>query len=101
MFAHEGALIIRYMVEISQTDTCARLWSDPISHLSCSCFLKLTTRHDHLGSSNPFPDHHFTGPLRPAYPLSPKRLVPDGIPLPDYTKDGELTDQPCHSRAAY
>ena len=38
---------------------------------------------------NPFPNFPFTGPLRPAYPLSPKRLVPESIPHPNYSKDGD------------
>ena len=37
---------------------------------------------------NPFPDFAFTGPLRPVYPLSPKREVPKSIPHPDYAADG-------------
>ena len=38
--------------------------------------------------SNPFPTFPFTGSLRPVYPLSPRRTVPDSIPHPDYAKDG-------------
>lgn len=37
---------------------------------------------------NPFPNFHFTGPLRPVYPLSPKRTVPKSIRHPDYAEDG-------------
>ncbi|KAJ1727475.1 Methionine aminopeptidase 1 [Coemansia sp. BCRC 34490] len=33
---------------------------------------------------NPFPSYKFTGPLRPVYPLSPRREVPADIPRPDY-----------------
>ena len=40
------------------------------------------------GFYNPFPTFAFTGPLRPVYPLSAKRLVPETIPRPDYAKDG-------------
>ncbi|CAE6487259.1 unnamed protein product [Rhizoctonia solani] len=41
------------------------------------------------GSSyNPFPNFNFTGPLRPVYPLSPRRIVPPDIPRPDYAEDG-------------
>lgn len=36
------------------------------------------------GTYNPFPNFRFTGSLRPVYPLSPKRAVPDSIPRPDY-----------------
>lgn len=37
---------------------------------------------------NPFPAFLFTGTLRPVYPLSPRREVPESIPHPDYAKDG-------------
>jgi len=37
---------------------------------------------------NPFPNFSFTGPLRPVYPLSPRRKVPKSIPHPDYAEDG-------------
>ncbi|KAJ7172508.1 peptidase M24, structural domain-containing protein [Mycena filopes] len=40
------------------------------------------------GTYNPFPNYSFTGPMRPLYPLSSKRKVPDHIPLPDYVTDG-------------
>ncbi|KAI9446485.1 methionine aminopeptidase [Lactarius indigo] len=40
------------------------------------------------GSFNPFPNFGFSGPLRPVYPLSPTRVVPDHIPRPDYAEDG-------------
>lgn len=39
-------------------------------------------------SYDPFPSYEYTGPLRPAYPLSPKRVVPDHIAKPDYHRDG-------------
>jgi hypothetical protein len=39
-------------------------------------------------SFNPFPNFGFSGPLRPIYPLSPTRVVPDHIPRPDYAEDG-------------
>ncbi len=39
-------------------------------------------------SFNPFPNFGFSGPLRPVYPLSPRRDVPDHIPRPDYAEDG-------------
>ncbi|ESK96945.1 methionine aminopeptidase 1 [Moniliophthora roreri MCA 2997] len=38
---------------------------------------------------NPFPNYSFTGPLRPMYPLSGKRAVPDHIPRPEYAGDGK------------
>ena len=40
------------------------------------------------GLFNPFPTFGFTGPLRPVYPLSAKREVPNSIPHPDYANDG-------------
>ncbi|MCJ1435948.1 Methionine aminopeptidase 1 [Xylographa pallens] len=40
------------------------------------------------GHYNPFPYFTFTGPLRPVYPLSPKRTVPPHIKRPDYSEDG-------------
>lgn len=40
------------------------------------------------GFYNPFPSYSFTGPLRPVYPLSPKRTVPNTIPHPDYAESG-------------
>ena len=41
------------------------------------------------GTYNPFPNFPYTGTLRPVYPLSPKRVVPDHIKKPDYANDGE------------
>ncbi|KAF9069666.1 peptidase M24, structural domain-containing protein [Rhodocollybia butyracea] len=41
------------------------------------------------GSYNPFPNYGFTGTLRPLYPLSAKRAVPEHIPRPDYATDGK------------
>jgi len=40
------------------------------------------------GYYNPFPSFPYTGPLRPVYPLSPRRDVPKSIPHPDYAEDG-------------
>ncbi|KAK6527081.1 Methionine aminopeptidase 1 [Arthrobotrys megalospora] len=40
------------------------------------------------GTYDPFPTYPYTGPLRPVYPLSPYRSVPDHIPKPDYAGDG-------------
>lgn len=40
------------------------------------------------GYFNPFPTYSFTGPLRPVYPLSPRRTVPKSIPHPDYAASG-------------
>ncbi|EJF65777.1 methionine aminopeptidase [Dichomitus squalens LYAD-421 SS1] len=45
------------------------------------------------GTFNPFGTFKFTGPLRPVYPLSPKREVPAHIPRPDYAEDGIPTSE--------
>lgn len=37
---------------------------------------------------NPFATYNFTGELRPTYPLSARREVPDHIQKPDYAKTG-------------
>lgn len=55
--------------------------------------LRLTTprvvsKPDADGHFNPFPAYPFTGPLRPVYPLSPRRTVPDHIKKPDYWSNG-------------
>ncbi|KAA1471203.1 methionine aminopeptidase [Dentipellis sp. KUC8613] len=39
------------------------------------------------GTFNPFYQFPFTGSLRPVYPLSPKREVPDHIQRPDYAEN--------------
>jgi methionyl aminopeptidase len=52
-----------------------RAWCGPVTPLA-------------ENSYNPFPSFGFSGPLRPVYPLSPKRVVPDHIPRPDYAEDG-------------
>lgn len=40
------------------------------------------------GTYNPFPNYEYTGRMRPVYPLSAKRTVPDHIPRPDYVAAG-------------
>ena len=40
--------------------------------------------------ANPFGAFEFSGPLRPMYPLSAKRGVPEHIPRPDYADDGRV-----------
>ncbi len=37
---------------------------------------------------NPFPNFRYTGLLRPVYPLSPMRTVPEHIQKPDHADDG-------------
>ncbi|TPX60492.1 hypothetical protein SpCBS45565_g07485 [Spizellomyces sp. 'palustris'] len=38
---------------------------------------------------NPWPSYHYTGKVRPVYPLDLKRPVPDHIGKPDYAADGK------------
>ena len=66
----------------------------PDAHFcSQDCFKKNWLEHKkvHLAPQrakyNPFPQYAFTGNLRPSYPLSPKRSVPDSIQKPDYALD--------------
>lgn len=40
------------------------------------------------GLYNPFPAFQFTGPLRPAYPLSERRKIPSSIVKPAWSEDG-------------
>ena len=40
------------------------------------------------GHFDPFPAYSYTGTMRPVYPLSARRTIPDRIPHPDYAKDG-------------
>ena len=40
------------------------------------------------GTYDPFPNYDYAGNLRPVYPLSPTRAVPESIVKPDYWKDG-------------
>ncbi|KAL1957595.1 hypothetical protein VTO42DRAFT_5706 [Malbranchea cinnamomea] len=61
---------------------------------SQDCFKRSWSEHKTVhkakptGPYDPFPAYPYTGPLRPAYPLSPKRVVPESIPRPDYALDG-------------
>ncbi|KAG6911503.1 hypothetical protein DXG01_014577 [Tephrocybe rancida] len=41
------------------------------------------------GTYNPFPNYAYTGSMRPVYPLTKTRTIPDHIPLPDYAVDGK------------
>ncbi|KAI9304153.1 methionine aminopeptidase 1-like protein [Cunninghamella echinulata] len=60
---------------------------------SQDCFKKSWGVHKANHSStkklyDPFPTFNYTGKLRPVYPLSPRRQVPDSIPKPDYYSTG-------------
>ncbi|KAJ7605304.1 peptidase M24, structural domain-containing protein [Roridomyces roridus] len=71
---------------------------NPPSRLECPTCAKIGIRGSFFcgqecfkagyGSYNPFPSYNFTGPMRPAYPLSSKRKIPDHIQRPDYATDG-------------
>ncbi|KAH9897502.1 methionine aminopeptidase 1 [Xylariomycetidae sp. FL2044] len=43
---------------------------------------------DAAGLHNPFPAYPYTGSVRPVYPLSPRRLVPETIRHPDWAQTG-------------
>ncbi|MCJ1458546.1 Methionine aminopeptidase 1 [Mycoblastus sanguinarius] len=43
---------------------------------------------------NPFPTFPYTGSLRPIYPLSPRRQIPESIPHPEWAKDGNPKYKP-------
>ncbi|KAF9005623.1 peptidase M24, structural domain-containing protein [Cyathus striatus] len=43
---------------------------------------------EQAGTYNPFANYGFTGTVRPVYPLSAKRVIPDHIPRPDYAETG-------------
>lgn len=65
------------------------------SFCSQDCFKKSWSEHKavHKAAStalyNPFPKFNYTGTLRPIYPLSPRRIVPESIPHPPWSKDGD------------
>ena len=74
--------------------TCLKIGKET-SFCSQECFKKSWPDHKaaHKSSTtalyNPFPKFSFTGSLRPIYPLSPRRNVPDSIPHPPWSKDGD------------
>ncbi|KAF1990295.1 methionine aminopeptidase [Aulographum hederae CBS 113979] len=59
--------------------------SNPLGNLFTP---KVISEPDAEGHYNPFPTFPFTGPLRPVYPLSPRRELPESIKRPDYAADG-------------
>ena len=65
---------------------CPTCLSFNISTFFCSqsCFKSSWKIHRQVHPCNPFPDYKYSGSLRPYYPLSPTRLVPDNIVKPDY-----------------
>ncbi|KAF3764653.1 methionine aminopeptidase [Cryphonectria parasitica EP155] len=78
-----------------QCPTCLKLGIKDSYFCSQDCFKKNWGNHKSMhkqenktGDYNPFPTFSYTGPLRPVYPLSERRKVPDTIPHPDYARDG-------------
>lgn len=83
-----------------QCPTCLKLDIKGSFFCSQDCFKKNWADHKSMhktaegktqnatGHFNPFPTYSFTGPLRPVYPLSPRRTVPKSIPHPDYAASG-------------
>ncbi|KAF2452367.1 methionine aminopeptidase 1 [Lineolata rhizophorae] len=79
-----------------QCPTCQKLGKESY-FCSQDCFKRNWAEHKKVhksasqrntGHYNPFPSYSFTGPLRPVYPLSPRREVPASIKRPDYAADG-------------
>ncbi len=78
--------------------TCTKLALDPSFFCNQECFKINWSKHKlkHLSAMaaaepktfNPFPNYFFTGNLRPVYPLSAKRLVPESIEKPDWAEGG-------------
>ncbi|KZT54293.1 methionine aminopeptidase [Calocera cornea HHB12733] len=62
--------------------TCVKLGIKGSFFCNQDCFKRSSGKHD------PWPFFTYTGSVRPAYPLSPRREVPESIPKPDYWKDG-------------
>ncbi|KAJ7582743.1 peptidase M24, structural domain-containing protein [Mycena floridula] len=58
------------------------------SHKKIHDLLQQSSESSNDGTYNPFPSFGYTGTMRPKYPLSPKRAVPDHIPRPDYVPHG-------------
>ncbi|KAH3678943.1 hypothetical protein WICMUC_001311 [Wickerhamomyces mucosus] len=69
-----------------------------------SCFKRSWSLHKsiHIKSNvdtyDPFPDFPFTGNLRPSYPLSKRREIPNHIIKPDYSKDGNPISEHLNDR---
>ncbi|KAJ1921327.1 Methionine aminopeptidase 1 [Mycoemilia scoparia] len=78
-----------------QCPNCIKLKLDPVYFCSQACFSKSWGEHksrhnvvDPAATYDPFPSFKYTGELRPVYPLSPRRPVPEHIPRPDYASLG-------------
>ncbi|KAI9321744.1 peptidase M24, structural domain-containing protein [Dichotomocladium elegans] len=75
--------------------TCVKQNNDEGSYFcSQDCFKKSWGSHKAVHDQNkgklydPFPTFAYSGKLRPVYPLSPRRIVPEHIPRPDYAETG-------------
>uniref|UniRef100_A0A060TBT5 Methionine aminopeptidase n=1 Tax=Blastobotrys adeninivorans TaxID=409370 RepID=A0A060TBT5_BLAAD len=56
------------------------------------CFKRSWAEHKKThptATHDPFPSLVYTGDLRAAYPLSPRRPIKEGVEQPDYAKDGQ------------
>lgn len=71
--------------------TCVSKHLPDAHYCSQTCFKQSWPIHKlvHLQTDtfNPYPEHRYTGPLRPHYPLSAKRILPATIEKPDYADD--------------
>ncbi|KAF7721451.1 Methionine aminopeptidase 1 [Apophysomyces ossiformis] len=105
-----GSFVNLVMSVAVGTPVCASLDCTREAHLQCptclkqannehsffcsqDCFKKSWGQHKTLHAStkkqyDPFPTFNYTGPLRPVYPLSPRRIVPASIAKPDYAETG-------------
>lgn len=61
----------------------------PSSFCSKECFKEAWPSHKlhHPGAHDPWPNFHYTGPLRP-WPYAPALKIPKHIPQPDYAETG-------------
>ena len=50
------------------------------------------------GTFVPFGQFSFTGSVKPLYPLSPRRIIPEHIPRPDYATDGRAMSMLRHMK---
>ncbi|KAI7833769.1 methionine aminopeptidase 1 [Kickxella alabastrina] len=77
-----------------QCPTCVKLGLTDSHFCTQSCFRNSWATHkakhqvtNPKATYDPFPSYAYTGPLRPVYPLSPRREVPADIQRPDYATD--------------
>eukprot|EP01134_Creolimax_fragrantissima_P007005 CFRG7005T1 len=84
-----------------QCPTCIKNKVGPSFFCSQDCFKSNWATHKLLHKAavsansqyDPFPDFNHTGVIRPHYPLSQKREVPESIPRPDYSEHGFPTSE--------